>query len=105
MDWVGALLDSRITLISSALLFFGFMIFSFVKGWVLTLWQVKQLLEQSKERADEYKELWQEERDQKIALVKQLDQLSVVGETQLRILHAMEISTSKTGDTIGEVTK
>lgn len=101
MTWIDAVLDSRLTLIGILTVGAGFQIFAFIKGWVLTQWQVKILLES---RAD-YKAMWESERDQKLLLLKQLDQLSVVGETQLKILKALRTTLPHLGviDADGEV--
>lgn len=98
MDVVSAVLDSRLTLIGVLTIGVSFQIFAFIKGWVLTQWQVKILLDS---RAD-YKGLYETERDQKLLILKQLDSLSVVGDTQIKILKALKDTLPQSGGNTDE---
>jgi hypothetical protein len=78
-----------LTLVGGVVVFAAFQIFAFAKGWVLTSWQVTNVLKQAEERVADYKALYQEEREQKMILLRQLDNQIVVGESASRVLDSL----------------
>lgn len=71
-------------------------VMSFVRGWIMSRFTVEQLLtvhrlisDQANLRADFNWKLYETERHRGDVLEKILDDLSVVGETQVRILNAL----------------
>lgn len=89
MQWLETMATYTWTAPSIILVISGFAIFAFIKGWLLTPWQIKALTDLQNLRIAELTESLRLERERNEVLVDQVRRLSVVGETTERVLRAL----------------
>lgn len=98
MDWVGDVLNARATVDGLLLLIGGFLIFSFIKGWLLTPSQVRNLMEvqnlrlvESNKRGDDWKAAYDQQSTALNLALDQIEKLKVVGEATNKVLTSLPV--------------
>lgn len=96
MGWIDVVMSSNITPSILAMLAAGLIVIAFVRGWVLTPWQVKAItdlqnlrLVESNQRAEDWKQAYYAEKEAKAVLAEQVDRLKVVGDLLDRVVRAL----------------
>lgn len=96
MEWIDTLIKSAGFTLAITIIFVGFVIFAFVKGWIVPQSQVRNLLElltgrvnDANKRGDDWYAAYLVEREKNEVLVEVVDKLTIVGETTDKILKAL----------------
>ena len=96
MEWLDTLLKSSGFALAIIVIFVGFVIFAFVKGWVIPASQMRNLLDvltgrvtDANKRGDDWYAAYLIEREKNEVLVEVVGKLTIVGETTDKILKSL----------------
>lgn len=98
MDWLGDVLSSRGTVDGFVVAVFALLILAFIRGWLLTPFQIRNTLDAMRDRiadankrGDDWKDAYDKQGESLKIALDQVDRLKSVGDTANRVLSSLPI--------------